>query len=176
MRNGILTIGLAGMVIGVFTAGAASRGQGTFVVEVRAAIVPEPNDVAEVVVITQADQDAINRILESWREHQSKVSYSSMTEPYFDCAAHGELLTYKWKAVPYLVEQLARQEAVEAYLGSALIDDPNVRTLEQVYEYNRLRKSRVQCTRLSCCSISSASLASESITLDFAIRDMKRRP
>ena len=95
------------------------------------------------VVITQADEKAIESLLGDWREHQSKVSFSSMMEPYFDCEAHRRILEYGWKAVPYLVKQLARQEATEAYVGSALIDDPSVRTLEDVYEYNRLRKAQV---------------------------------
>ena len=95
------------------------------------------------VVITQADDEAIKGILQNWREHQSKVSYSSMVEPYFDCEAHRQLLEYGWKAVPYVVGQLARQEAAEAYVGSALIDDPNLHTLQDVYEYNRLRKTQV---------------------------------
>ena len=95
------------------------------------------------VVITQADEEAIKGLLEDWREHQSKVSYSSSTEPYFDCEAHRRILECGRKAVPYLAEQLARQEATEAYIGSALIDDPDVRTLQDVYEYNRLRKAQV---------------------------------
>jgi hypothetical protein len=95
------------------------------------------------VVITQADEEAIKRILDNWREHQSKVSYSSMVEPYFDCEAHRQILEYGWKAVPHLVGQLARQEATEAYVGSALIDDPNVRTLQDVSQNNRLRKTRL---------------------------------
>lgn len=148
MRDVTLTISLAGIVIGGFAGGAVFSGEGAAVVETRAAIMPEPNDVAgfgraESVVVTQGDDEAIRGILERWRMHQQKVSYSSMTEPYFDCDAYGELLAYGWKAVPYLIEQLARQQAVEPYLGSALIDDPNVKTLDQVYEYNRLRKSRV---------------------------------
>ena len=95
------------------------------------------------VVITQADAAAIKRILDDWREHQNKVSWSSRMEPYFDCDAHEQLLAYGRKAVPYLIEQLAQQAAVEPYVGAVLIDDPKVKTLEQVYEYNRRRKSRM---------------------------------
>ncbi|MHC4621081.1 MAG: hypothetical protein ACYTEQ_25325 [Planctomycetota bacterium] len=95
------------------------------------------------VVITQSDQAVMKRILEDWREHQNKVGYSSLTEPYFDCDAHRQLLEYGLKAVPYLIDQRARQHAVEPYIGSALIDDPNIRTLEQVYGYNRRRKDEV---------------------------------
>lgn len=100
---------------------------------------PEPASV----VITQTDQTAMRRILEDWREHQNKVGYSSLTEPYFDCDAHRQLLQYGLKAVPYLIDQLARQHVVEPYIGSALINDPDICTLEQVYRYNRRRKDEV---------------------------------
>jgi len=101
------------------------------------------------VVITQGDEVAIKGILDDWRKHQSKVSESSSTKPYFDCEAHRQLLGYGWKAVPYLVGQLARQRVVEAYVGSALIGDPNVRTLEQVYQYNRWRKTQMHDSTLA---------------------------
>jgi hypothetical protein len=100
---------------------------------------PEPVSV----VITQTDQTAMKRILEDWREHQDKVGYSSLTEPYFDCDAHRQLLRHGLKAVPYLIDQLDRQHAVEPYIGSVLISHPNIHTLERVYGYNRQRKHEV---------------------------------
>jgi len=103
----------------------------------------------ESVIITSADDEAIGHILADWREHQKKVSYSSMTQPYFDCKAHRELLKYGRKAVPYLIRQLASQAAVEPYVGAALINDPRIKTLEQVYKYNQRRKSDVHDSTLA---------------------------
>jgi len=95
-----------------------------------------------VVVITQADEDAIRNILKEFKKHTCKVSFMSMTDPYFDCNAYRNLLGYGWKAVPYVIEQAAQIEAVDAYIGSALIRDANVKTPEEVFEYNRRRKSK----------------------------------
>lgn len=94
------------------------------------------------IVITQADEDAIKNILREFRQHQAKVSFRSDVAPYLDCEAHQKLLKYGWKAVPYLVDQAAQKEAVDAYIGSALIKDMNVKTPEEVFEYNRRRKSK----------------------------------
>jgi len=149
MRKAALSISLAGIVIGSFAVAAFSRGQRTSVVEVHPTIVPESIGAGGLVVITQADDMAIRDILEKWRKHQDKVSISSQTEPYFDCQAHRELLEYGPKAVPYLIEQLARQRAAEAYVGAPLIDDPKVKTLEQVYEYNRRRKTQMHDSTLA---------------------------
>jgi hypothetical protein len=101
----------------------------------------ETRDLTEAVVVTKADDKAIRRIIDDWRKHQEKVSYSSMMEPYFDCDAHRELLEYGPKAAPYLIAQLARQYRTEPYIGAALINDPNVKTVEQVGSYNERRKS-----------------------------------
>lgn len=92
-------------------------------------------------VITKADEKAIKRILEDWRKHQEKVSYSSRMEPYFDCDAHRQLLEYGPKAAPYLIAQLARQYNTEPYIGAALINDPKITTAEQVSRYNERRKT-----------------------------------
>ena len=95
----------------------------------------------ESVVVTKADDKAIRRIIDDWRHHQEKVSFSSRMEPYFDCDAHREMLEYGLKAVPYLIAQLARHHTTEPYIGAALINDPNIKTLEQVWRYNERRKS-----------------------------------
>ncbi|MBL7152167.1 MAG: hypothetical protein ISS79_00500 [Phycisphaerae bacterium] len=149
MRKATLTISLAGIVIGCFAVAALSRGQRTSVAMLRPTIVPESIGAGGLVVITQADDEAIRDILEKWRKHQDKVSMSSRTDPYFDCQAHRDLLEYGPKAAPYLIEQLARQRAAEAYLGAALIDDPKAKTLEQVYEYNRRRKTQMHDSTLA---------------------------
>lgn len=98
------------------------------------------------IVITQADEDAIKQILGEFKKHEYKVRISSDVQSYLDCEAHKKLLRYGWKVVPYLIEQADRQEAVDAFIGSALVKDKNVRTPEQVYEYNRTRKSRAAKT------------------------------
>ncbi|MHC4742404.1 MAG: hypothetical protein ACYS8Z_10855, partial [Planctomycetota bacterium] len=98
-------------------------------------------DKTEIVVITKADDRTIRRIIDDWRKHQEKVSCSSLMEPYFDCDAHRELLEYGPKAAPYLIAQLARHHRTEPYIGAALINDPNITTVEQVGRYNERRKS-----------------------------------
>ena len=95
------------------------------------------------VVITQADEDAIKRLLEEFKKHANspELAGMSMTDPFFDCDTYRNLLGYGWKAVPYVIEQAAQIEAVDAYIGSTLIKDATVKTPEEVFEYNRKRKS-----------------------------------
>ena len=112
------------------------------------AIEPKPKTDVQVegeVVITQADEDAIKRLLKEFKKHtiSSKVILMSMPDPYFNCDAYRDLLGYGWKAVPYVIEQAAQIEAVDAYIGSSLIKDANVKTPEEVFGYNRKRKSEV---------------------------------
>lgn len=101
----------------------------------------EPHESGKI-VITQADEDAIKNILREFRQHQAKVSFRSDVASYLDCEAHQKLLKYGWKAVPYLVDQAAQREAVDAYIGSVLIKEMNVKTPQEVFEYNRRRKSK----------------------------------
>jgi len=105
----------------------------------------EPNENGKI-VITQADEGAIKQLLGEFKKHECEVSFRSDVHSYLDCEAHKKLLTYGWKAVPYLIEQAARQEAVDAFIGSALIKDKNVKTPEQVYEYNRTHKNEASNT------------------------------
>lgn len=95
------------------------------------------------VVITQADEDAIKKLLEEFRLHTVKVSLRSDLTPYLDCAAHRELLKQGWKVVPYLIDQAARQQSVEATLGAALIKDPSVTSPEQVAAWNQARRAKI---------------------------------
>jgi hypothetical protein len=96
------------------------------------------------ILITQADEDAIRNILKEFKKHTNspELAVMSMTDPFFDCDAYRNLLGYGWKAVPYVIEQAAQIEAVDAYIGSALIKDGGVKTPEEVFEYNRRRKSK----------------------------------
>ena len=50
--------------------------------------------------------------------------------------------------MPYLIEQIARREAVDAWLGSKLIDDASVKTPKDVYEYNHSRERKVHAETL----------------------------
>ncbi len=104
----------------------------------------EEPDNEETVIITQAENDAIRSALEEFKRHEYEVRASSIPERYLDCEAHKKLLGYGWKAVPYLIEQVARQEAVDAYVGSAIIEEAQVKTPEQVFAYNHARKSKVR--------------------------------
>jgi hypothetical protein len=101
----------------------------------------EPNENGRI-VITQADEDAIKSILEEFRQHQAKVSFRSDIAPYLDCESHPKLVKYGLKAVPYLVEGLACQEAEDAWVGSGLIPDTNAKTPEEVYKYNCSHRSK----------------------------------
>jgi hypothetical protein len=105
----------------------------------------EPNENGRI-VITQVDEDAIKQLLGEFKKHEYKVSFRSDVQSYLDCEAHEKLRSYGWKAVPYLIEQAARQEAVDAFIGSALIKDKDVKTPEQVYEYNCARKNEAANT------------------------------
>jgi hypothetical protein len=103
---------------------------------------PPAGDEATPIVITQADEDAIRKLLEDFRAHTTRleVSLSSSTGPYLDCPAHRALVGYGWKAVPYLIEQAGKRQSVDATLGAALIADPAVQTPEQVVAHNRARR------------------------------------
>jgi hypothetical protein len=97
-------------------------------------------------VIGQSDEDAVRRLLDDFVKHTKSpdVMLHSRTQPFLDCPARPKLLRYGWKAVPYVIEQAARKEAVDAYVGSALIKDKKVQTPEQVFQYNRDRKRKVE--------------------------------
>jgi len=103
------------------------------------------------VVIDQIDEDAIRQLLDEFLQHTRSpdVRFSSKIEPYLDCAARKKLLKNGWKAVPYLIEHIGRQEAVDAYEGAALIDDPSVKTPADIFAYNRSRKGQVHEETLS---------------------------
>ena len=100
----------------------------------------DPNENGKI-VITQADEDAIKGAFEEYsREYSRNINPgSSSIPPYIDCESYRKLLKYSLKVVPYLVQNIARLEAEYgdyAYIGSALIDEKNVKTPEQVYSYN----------------------------------------
>lgn len=101
-------------------------------------------------VISQQDEEAIRGLLRDFLKHtrSPKVGFHSSVKPYLDCPAREELLKYGWKAVPYLIEQAARKEAVDALLGSAVIDDKKVTTPEQVFQLNDRRRRHVEETTL----------------------------
>jgi hypothetical protein len=98
------------------------------------------------IVISQEDEDAVRRLLDEFLRHtrSPKIMASSRIEPYLDCPPREELLKHGWKAVPYLIEQVARKEAVDAYVGAALIPKRRAKTVEEVYEYNRSRRQKVE--------------------------------
>jgi len=92
------------------------------------------------VTVARPDADAIKYLLVGFRKHQDEVSVRSDTAPYLDCEENRALRGYGLQAVPFLIEQVARIEAADAYLGSALIEDERVKTPEDVYAWNRRRK------------------------------------
>jgi hypothetical protein len=98
---------------------------------------------SEPIVISRKDEEAIKKLLEEFRSHANQVSHESRLHPYLDCDAHRELIEYGWKAVPYLIEQAAQKQAVDAYLGAALINDARITTPEQVMAFNRERRKKV---------------------------------
>jgi len=98
------------------------------------------------IVITQDDGDTIKSILEAFKKHQNRVRFRSDIQSYLDCEAHRKLLEFGWKAVPYLIEQVALLEDIDGYIGSALIKYPNIKTLEEVFEYNLNRKAKAKNT------------------------------
>ena len=93
------------------------------------------------IVISQKDENAIKQLLDEFKKHEIEVSSRSDVQSYLNCEAHKNLLNYGWKLVPYLIEQASRWEKVDAYIGSGLIKEQNVKSPEQVYEYNRSRKN-----------------------------------
>jgi hypothetical protein len=93
------------------------------------------------VVITQADEDAIRKLLSEFRQHTEKPNVSLRS--HLDCPAHADLLKHGWKAVPYLIDQAARQQSVEAALGAARIKDAGVKTPKEVAAWNEARRVRV---------------------------------
>jgi hypothetical protein len=97
------------------------------------------------VVVTQEDEDAIRKALREFREHTEnpRVAVRSDTAAYLNCPGHATLLKYGWKAVPYLIEQSARQQGVEAVLGAAAIGDKKVKTPEEVAAWNAARREKV---------------------------------
>ncbi len=103
----------------------------------------ETNENAKI-VITQSDEDTIRRLLteysEEWRKYTEAHRESSSIPMYLDCESYRNLLKYGLKVVPYLVENLAIAESRHSdygWIGSSIISDENVRTPEQVYNYNR---------------------------------------
>lgn len=111
---------------------------------------PETAPASGKVVITDEDDEAIRIIIGDFLKHIRKpeISFRSDMTPYLNCDARRELLEYGWKAVPYLIEQVVRNWNVHPYLGSALIEDKNVRTPEEVFEWNRKRKNEVMASVL----------------------------
>lgn len=96
------------------------------------------------VTIRQSDEDAIRGLLAQLLEYlNTEWALSSAPPDYADCKPHEDLMTYGWKAVPYLIEQVALREDVDAYIGSALIDDAEVDTPKEVYDYNLARQRAV---------------------------------
>jgi hypothetical protein len=98
------------------------------------------------VAISQSDEDTIRGLLAELLG-QCNRSWSSGLE-YLDSKPYQDLLRCGWKAVPYLIEQVALREAVDAYIGSALIDDPEVDTPKEVYDYNLARQRAVDAKTL----------------------------
>lgn len=96
------------------------------------------------VTISQSDEDAIRGLLAQVLEYiNTEWGLRSTLPDYVDCKPHEDLMAYGWKAVPYLIEQVALREGVDAYIGSALIDDPEVDTPKEVYDYNLARRRAV---------------------------------
>jgi len=101
-------------------------------------------DEASKIVITQSDEDSIKKLLneynEEWRKYTEKHMSSSHIPSYLDCESYRSLLKYDLKVIPYLVEAMALTEAHYSdwgWIGSAIIADKDVKTPEEVYEYNR---------------------------------------
>lgn len=107
------------------------------------ALAQQPADQGPVTV-TQDDADAIKNILVGFRRHVDEVKLRSDPGPYLDCEENRALRGYGLKAVPFLIEQVARIEAANAYRGAALIDEEGVKTPEEVYSWNRRRKTHAQ--------------------------------
>jgi len=100
------------------------------------------------IVITENDERAIERILVDFKQHTDDVSRGSDVQPYLNCDAHRQLLACGVRALPYIVEQLAQQQAVRAYVGAVLIGHWTVRTPAEVFEYNQRRMQRVHQSTL----------------------------
>ncbi len=92
----------------------------------------------EHIVVAGADERQIRRALNSLLRHTNKraVARCSGRRPYLQCRGRYKLLEFGAKALPYLLEHVARHLEANAYLGAARIDDPKVRTVEEVYDYN----------------------------------------
>ena len=100
-----------------------------------------PSRKVDTVAIRQSDEDAIRGLLAELLE-RCNSSLSSWAD-YLDWKPYQDLVRYGWKAVPYITEQVALREAVDAYIGSALINDREVDTPKEVYDYNLTRQRAV---------------------------------